>query len=182
MCIAYENSSSNQNLNGSNSFLHNQINTQQIISIYLRTSLSLTYNPRERKLFLFRFGAHDRRRPFLCAHGCPSPLWLHLVLKRESCPTLTKYSWVVQFISHRHLSSLKASFEIDLGPLDFNMVSELSLGFWANLPPIGVHVLIFMPQVRSRRLLRLSQAHWTLTLGVSLNSLVWVLLLPQICR
>uniref|UniRef100_A0A2N9ENX5 Uncharacterized protein n=1 Tax=Fagus sylvatica TaxID=28930 RepID=A0A2N9ENX5_FAGSY len=29
------------------------------------------------------------------------------------------------------------------------MVSELSLGFWANLPPIGVHVLIFMPQVRS---------------------------------
>ena len=57
------------------------------------------------------------------------------LLKWESCPTLTKCSWVVQFISHEHPSSLKASFEIELGPLDFNMVSEPPLGYWADLPP-----------------------------------------------
>ena len=56
------------------------------------------------------------------------------ILKRESCPTLTKYSWVVQLISHGQSSSLKASFEIELGPLDFNMVSEPPLGCWADLP------------------------------------------------
>ena len=49
------------------------------------------------------------------------------ILKWESCPTLTKYSWVVQFISHGHPSSLKASFEIELGPLDFNMALEHGL-------------------------------------------------------
>jgi hypothetical protein len=37
-------------------------------------------------------------------------------------------------------SSLKAYFEIELGPLDFNMVSESPLGCWADLPPIMVHV------------------------------------------
>ena len=42
----------------------------------------------------------------------------------------------MQFISHGHLSSLKVSFKIDLGLLDFNMVSELSFGFWANLPVV----------------------------------------------
>ena len=31
----------------------------------------------------------------------------------------------MQFISHGHPSSLKESFEVKLGPLDFNMVSEL---------------------------------------------------------
>ena len=46
------------------------------------------------------------------------------LLKWESSPTLTKYYWVVQFIIHGQSSSLKASFEIELGPLDFNMVSE----------------------------------------------------------
>ena len=60
------------------------------------------------------------------------PWW---VLKWESCPTLTKYSWVVQFISHGHPSSLKTSFEIELGPLDFDMVSEPPVGYWADLPP-----------------------------------------------
>jgi hypothetical protein len=33
----------------------------------------------------------------------------------------------VQFISHGHPSSLKASFEIKLGPLDFNMVYQFSI-------------------------------------------------------
>ena len=47
------------------------------------------------------------------------------ILKRESCPTLTKYYWVVQFISHRHPSSLKMSFEIELGLLDFNLSLDL---------------------------------------------------------
>ena len=56
------------------------------------------------------------------------------LLKRESCPILTKYSWVVQFISHVHLSSLKMSFEIELGPLDLNMVSEPPIGYWIDLP------------------------------------------------
>jgi hypothetical protein len=44
------------------------------------------------------------------------------VLKRESYPTLTKYNWIVQFISRGQSSSLKASFEIELGPLDFNIM------------------------------------------------------------
>ena len=46
------------------------------------------------------------------------------ILKWESCPTLTKYSWVVQLISYGQSSSLKASFEIKLGPLDFNRDNE----------------------------------------------------------
>ena len=62
------------------------------------------------------------------------------LLKRESCPTLTKYYWLMQLISHGQSSSLKASFEIELGPLDFNMVSESSLRYWADLFPIMVHV------------------------------------------
>ena len=49
--------------------------------------------------------------------------------------TLTKYSWVVQLISHGQSSSLKASFDIELGSLDCNMVSEPPLGCWADLPP-----------------------------------------------
>ena len=56
-----------------------------------------------------------------------------LLLKWESCPTLAKYFWVVEFISHGYPSSLKASFEIELGPLDFNMVLELPLGCWTDL-------------------------------------------------
>jgi hypothetical protein len=52
---------------------------------------------------------------------------------------LTKYSWVVQFISHDILH-LKVSFEITLGPLDFNIVLEPLLGCWTNLSPIMVHV------------------------------------------
>ena len=32
--------------------------------------------------------------------------WL---LMRESCPTLTKYYWIVQFLSHGQSSSLKVS-------------------------------------------------------------------------
>ncbi len=31
-------------------------------------------------------------------------------------------------------------FEIELGSLDFNMVSESSLGYWVDLPSIMVHV------------------------------------------
>ena len=57
------------------------------------------------------------------------------ILKWESSPTLTKYSWVVQFISHEQSSSLKASFEIELGSLNSNMVLEPPLGCWADLPP-----------------------------------------------
>ena len=57
-----------------------------------------------------------------------------LLLKWESSPTLTKYSWVVQLISHGQSSSLKASFKIELDPLDFNMVSEPPLDCWADLP------------------------------------------------
>jgi hypothetical protein len=57
-----------------------------------------------------------------------------MLLKRESCHTLTKYFWVVQFISYGHPSSLKTSFEIELGPLDFNMISEPPIGHWAYLP------------------------------------------------
>jgi hypothetical protein len=53
---------------------------------------------------------------------------------------LTKYSWVMQFISHEHPSFHKESFKIELGSLDFNMVSESPLGCWADLPPIVVHV------------------------------------------
>ena len=42
----------------------------------------------------------------------------------------------MQLISHGQSLSFKASFEIELGLLDFNMVSELPLGCWADLPPI----------------------------------------------
>lgn len=42
------------------------------------------------------------------------------IKKKESCPTLSKFLWVVHFISHKHLSSLKASFKIELGSLNFN--------------------------------------------------------------
>jgi hypothetical protein len=38
--------------------------------------------------------------------------------KRPSILRGSHISWVVQFKNHRHLSSLKASFEIELGPLD----------------------------------------------------------------
>ena len=56
------------------------------------------------------------------------------LLKRESFPTLSKFLWVVSFISHGHSSFLKAFFEIELGPLDFNMVSKPSLRCWAYFP------------------------------------------------
>jgi hypothetical protein len=46
----------------------------------------------------------------------------------------------VQLISHGQSSFLKASFEIELGPLDFNMVSEPLLECQADLPFIMVHV------------------------------------------
>ena len=63
------------------------------------------------------------------------------LLKKESSPTLTKYYWVMQFISHGKSSFHKASFEIELGLLDFNMVSEPSLGYWTDLPLYyGPHV------------------------------------------
>ncbi len=48
---------------------------------------------------------------------------------------MTNYSWVVKFINHGQSSSLKASFEIKLGPLDVNMVSESPLECWVDLPP-----------------------------------------------
>ena len=38
------------------------------------------------------------------------------------------------------ISNIPQSFEIELGPLDFNMVSEPPLGCWTDLPPIMVHV------------------------------------------
>ncbi len=47
------------------------------------------------------------------------------LLKRESFPTLSKFLWDVSFISHGHPSFLKASFEIELSPLNFNIVSVL---------------------------------------------------------
>ena len=47
---------------------------------------------------------------------------------------MSKFSGIVQFISHEHLSSLKAYFEIELDPLDFNKVSEPPLGCWTDLP------------------------------------------------
>ena len=53
---------------------------------------------------------------------------------------LTKYYWIVQFIRHEQSLSFKASFEIELGSLDFNIVSEPPLRCWANLPPIMVHM------------------------------------------
>ena len=46
----------------------------------------------------------------------------------------------MQLISHGQSSFLKVSFEIELGPLDFNMVSELLLECQADLPFIMVHV------------------------------------------
>ena len=55
-----------------------------------------------------------------------NPLTLNL-LKRESSPTLTKFPWVVQFISHRQSSSLNVSFEIELGPLDYNKTKSFVL-------------------------------------------------------
>jgi hypothetical protein len=48
-------------------------------------------------------------------------------------PTLEIVGVDNEFI--RQSSSLKVSFEIELGPLDFNMVSEPPLGCWADLPP-----------------------------------------------
>jgi hypothetical protein len=39
-------------------------------------------------------------------------------------PTLERVGASNRYISHGQSSSLKASFEIELGPLDFNMVSE----------------------------------------------------------
>ena len=48
------------------------------------------------------------------------------ILKRESSPTLTKYYWVVQFISHEHLLFLNASFEIEINPLNFNKKKKSS--------------------------------------------------------
>ena len=50
------------------------------------------------------------------ANMCPKP-W---ILKRESSPTLPKFHRVVPFISHGQPSSLKVSFEIELGSLGFN--------------------------------------------------------------
>ena len=55
-----------------------------------------------------------------------NPSTLNL-LKRESSPTLTKFPWVLQFISHGQSSSLNASFKIELGPLDFNKTKSLGL-------------------------------------------------------
>ncbi len=46
----------------------------------------------------------------------------------------------MQLISHGQSSSHKTYFEIELGPLDFNIISEPPLGYWADLPPIMVHV------------------------------------------
>jgi hypothetical protein len=48
-------------------------------------------------------------------------------------PTLERVRVSNKYISHGQSSSHKASFEIELGPLDFNMVSEPSLGCWADL-------------------------------------------------
>ena len=37
---------------------------------------------------------------------------------------LTKYLWIVQFISNGHPSSFEVSFEIELGLLDFNEIKN----------------------------------------------------------
>jgi hypothetical protein len=64
---------------------------------------------------------------------CAKHLSLSLfLLKREFCPTLTKYYWVVQFISHGQSSTFKTSFEIELDLLDFNTFSLISLSVGVN--------------------------------------------------
>ena len=55
-------------------------------------------------------------------------------------PTLERVGVSNRYISHGQSSSLKASFEIELGALDFNMVSEL--GYPLQLPIIQfLHIL-----------------------------------------
>ena len=49
-------------------------------------------------------------------------------------PTLERVGASNRYISHGQSSSLKTSFEIELGSLDFNMVSEL--GYSLQLPII----------------------------------------------
>ena len=49
-------------------------------------------------------------------------------------PTLERVGMSNRYISHGQSSSLKTFFEIELGPLDFNMVSEPPLECWADLP------------------------------------------------
>jgi hypothetical protein len=44
--------------------------------------------------------------------------------------------------------SLNAFFEIELGPLDFNMVSEPTFGCWADLPLLLSTYLMIMPHVK----------------------------------
>ena len=71
------------------------------------------------------------------------------VLKRKFCPTLTKYYWVVQFISHEHPSSLKASFEIELDLLDFNTMvwvfrGAIKFGLFGGIYDAGVCLYIYI--------------------------------------
>ena len=56
-------------------------------------------------------------------------------------PTLPGFPWIMQFMSHDHLSYLKMSFEIELALLNFNMILELPLVaqvcWWVWLPMEG---------------------------------------------
>jgi hypothetical protein len=58
---------------------------------------------------------------------------------------MTKYSWVMQLISHRQSSSLKASFEIKLGLLDFNTnVLVLHINFLSHFFQLGLYLYVII--------------------------------------
>ena len=76
-----------------------------------------------------------------------------------------KFPCIVQFISHEPLLSLKTSFEIELGPLDFNIMRTVELGSPSQGSLIRLYhnrvsvtlLDLWVGQILSR------QSYWTLT-------------------
>ena len=100
------------------------------------------------------------------------------MLKWESCPTLTKYSWVVQFISHGQFSSLKASFEIKLGPLDFNKYFGTLIFLGRSPPQLWFTCLVGPPHVRGHVKVRVLSHIDQVFLGCAIYK-SWTILISQ---
>ena len=85
----------------------------------------------------------------------------------------------MQFISHEQSSSLKAFFEIDLGPLDFNMVSELPP--WMldrSSPQLWSTCLVDLPHVRGHIKVRVLSHIDKVLLGCAIYK-PWAILISQ---
>ena len=85
----------------------------------------------------------------------------------------------MQFIGYGHPSSLKASFEIKLGSLNFNMVSESPIGCRVDLPPYyGSRILVGSPHVRGHIKMRVLSHIDQVFLGCAIYK-AWTSLISQ---